>query len=113
MIKKIRLCFGCTIIFIVACKHDKEIIPATDCSTIKYSTTIKPIIDAKCEIPDCHAGNPDTDDYSGYDQLAEHAQVGDLKKVIIDDKTMPPNGPLSQAEQTKILCWIKAGAPHN
>lgn len=94
-----------------ACKTTKT--TANNCSTVsaKYSTDIKPIIDANCI--GCHGVGSRKGDFTTYEGLKVVAGKGELREHVLELKDMPPKGPLSEADQQKISCWLSSGFPNN
>ncbi|MBC7688852.1 MAG: hypothetical protein H7211_11805 [Aquabacterium sp.] len=110
-----------TLLYSTGCYNDNaELLygaTVTDCSTTqsKYTADISPIITSKCAIPGCHdangASNPAGFVFLNYAQLS--AKKDRINARVIMERTMPPTGPLSDAEINKIKCWIGNGAPNN
>ena len=122
MIKRIWLLVP--VLWLGSCYYDnkEELYPGQGCDTtaVKYSTYVKPMIDAKCV--GCHSGGSP----SGGVLLTTHAQVqaaaksGQLYGVLswtppyTGSKQMPPGGPKwSDCDLKKIKSWINQGAPNN
>lgn len=89
----------------------------SDCSTVqaKFGTDVSQIINSKCAVPGCHnagaAGNPAGITLQTYLQVSSSKDRINTRVVV--DKTMPPSGPLTPDEISKIKCWIAGGAPNN
>lgn len=97
------------IITLSACKKD----PVDECADVTYSQTIAPIIAASCATAGCHVSGAAIGDFTTHAGIAAAANAGHVKHEVIDDKTMPPSGALSDLKQDQILCWINDGAPNN
>ena len=95
------------IVTLTACKKDDA------CSDVTYSQTIAPIIAASCATAGCHDSGAAIGDFTTHAGIAAAANAGHVKHEVIDDKTMPPSGALSDLKQDQILCWINAGAPND
>ncbi len=103
-----------------SCYYDKEelLYPGAnrpvDCATVpaKFSADVSPIISSKCATAGCHNTTA-----AGGVVLQTYAQISAAKDRInvrcVVQKSMPPSGPLPQADINKIKCWIDAGAPNN
>jgi uncharacterized membrane protein len=95
---------------IIGCKYDTT---PFDCTAVNatFANDVQPIIQAKCA--GCHSGaSPDAGvSLSNYSQISSN-KTG-VRQTAIVNKSMPPSGPLSNDEMTKIQCWIDAGAPNN
>jgi uncharacterized membrane protein len=95
---------------IIGCKYDTT---PFDCSTVNatFSNDVQPLIAAKCA--GCHNAN----NAGGGVRLDDYSKISSnkngVRKTAVVEKSMPPSGPLSNDEMTKIQCWIDAGAPNN
>ncbi|MCB9189911.1 MAG: hypothetical protein H6600_08780 [Flavobacteriales bacterium] len=78
---------------------------ACDGSTRTYTADIKSIIDASCV--SCHAN------YSTYSGVKASVSNGTFESEVISKQTMPQGSKLSDADLTKIKCWLEQGAPEN
>lgn len=103
---------------LVSCDYDKEVIEPipelTLCDTISptYVTDIEPIINQSCAIAGCHtATNGNGIPYTNYEQVKEKVDSGKFRKKVIEDKTMPKIGSLTEDQLQLIECWLDAGAP--
>ena len=119
--KKIFLIIFVALIYLDSCTHEKGPLPikisstSTGCDTIiHYSSTIVAIINTNCAISHCHkAGSMSPADYSTYALLKPHIDNGALLNRVVTLKNMPASGPLSDADISKINCWIQQGYPNN
>ena len=120
------------VVLLGSCYNDKydKLYPAPavtvtcDTTLIKYSTDVKPIIDASCAINGgCHnaAGNSNTGGLD-YTVLTVLQGTTSLSSIINDingtptrgHNTMPLNLPkLSTCDIKKITRWVNEGAPNN
>ena len=94
---------------------------ANDCSDSKmatvdeipevfYANQIKPIIDTNCQVSSCHGSNSAIPSWETYAEVK--AKAG-LIKTRTSDKSMPPNGTLSNNDIQLIADWVDQGAPNN
>jgi uncharacterized membrane protein len=112
------LLYVAVLVTIQACTYEKDELlqpPSGDCTTTpaKYNADIKPIIQTKCAISNCHntataAGGVAFTDYNSVKLHTDHI----MERVVII-KDMPTTGPLPNSEILKIKCWIDSGAPNN
>lgn len=99
--------------------NEEELYPMNFCDTsaVRYSTTIRPIIEANCAISGCHVpGGEGNGDYTTFSALQAKAISGVLLPSINqvgNAIAMPPNGKLSDCEITQITVWVQQGAPQN
>jgi uncharacterized membrane protein len=102
-------CFFLSCIF-VSCKYDTT---PFDCSAVNatFSNDVQPIIAEKCA--GCHKTNNTAAGVNLEDYSKIFANKSGVRQTAIVEKSMPPSGPLSNDEMTKIQCWIDAGAPNN
>ncbi len=85
-----------------------------DCNTVKFSTTIAPILQNSCTTSGCHSVGSVNGDYTTYAGLEAVAKDGTMETQVIIDKTMPKAGdPLSQTQLDQFQCWLDDGAPNN
>jgi len=82
-------------------------------SGIKYSTQIKPILSADCNLATCHDGSLGSDrDWRSLGIIK--TKLNNFQRVLSLKKMPPaPNAPLSDNDVSMILCWIADGAPDN
>jgi hypothetical protein len=91
----------------------QKIIPVTvprENTNTSYLNTVKPILDANCNLASCHSGGSrDLTDFQRLKNLA--ASV----KARTANKSMPPSGSsqLTQAQIDLIGCWVDDGALNN
>ena len=112
MLKNLLL-IGC--IFLVSCKHEKiQPNTTTQPCTVAYAADIKPIVNNKCAISNCHGSNG-LANLADYAILKARADNGNVKKYVFTIKMMPPSGAaaLTEDEKTKLQCWLDNGAPQN
>lgn len=91
-----------------------------DTTTVKFSTTFKPILDATCN--SCHGGDGSLgggyifDTYAGVKNQLDNAR-SELLDAIKHTGTVSPmpkgGGKLSDCEIAKIEAWINQGYPNN
>ena len=84
-----------------------------DSLNVTYSGTVKPLTDNNCALSGCHAAGSGNGDFTSYAGLKAKVDNGTFKKRVIEDKTMPPSGPLPASDIEKLQCWLNAGAPEN
>ncbi len=85
------------------------------CDSVRYSVEIKPIFDANCAFPGCHAGSVPAGgvDLTTYANAKAKVIDGRIKARAIDGQypgPMPASGFLPQAQLDLIVCWINNGA---
>ena len=97
----------------ISCKKEKD--SKVDCNTLSaaYTANVKPIIVGNCLSSGCHNAGSTNGDFNTYAGLKTSADNGSLNKKVVQDKSMPPTGSLSQDDRNKIQCWVSAGAPNN
>jgi hypothetical protein len=87
-----------------------------DCDTVKYSTTIAPLLQNNCNNVGCHdSGAAQTNgDYTSYAGIETVAKNDTMRQKVLIDMSMPKgNGVLTQTELDQVECWLNAGAPDN
>ena len=76
---------------------------------VSWESDVLPIVKASCALSGCHDGllRPDL---SKYDKAHFYAN---LMKKYTQDRSMPFEGSITQAEIDLIACWVDDGAPNN
>jgi hypothetical protein len=107
------------VVFIVACKKDKASSgngpdgTSVDCGTVKFSSTILPLISSRCATSGCH----DATSSNGPGPLTNYAQIFASRVQIISSvnaNRMPQTGgPLSSTQKLQLSCWLDAGAKND
>jgi hypothetical protein len=119
--KKIVLLISVSFIYLISCTDAKGPLPivaaksACD-STVHYSSTIAPIIIANCLASHCHNAGSVNGDYTSYAGLQIRVNDGTLNSCVVlrtGPDPMPAAGPLSDADKSKINCWIQQGGLNN
>ncbi|MCB9195214.1 MAG: hypothetical protein H6598_03230 [Flavobacteriales bacterium] len=98
------LVFGGTVALLATTSCNKNQVTC-DGSTRTYDADIKTIVDASCV--SCHSN------YSTYSGVKASVDNGSFEREVISKQTMPEGGKLSDADLTKIKCWLEQGAPEN
>ena len=100
-------------IFIIAsCKDDE--VPSDDCTDVKYSTVLAPLIESKCAVASCHDAGSLNGDYTTYALMKANLDSGKVRTRVIDEKTMPSgNVTLTDAQLAQFECWLDDGHPNN
>lgn len=76
-------------------------------NSLSYAVLKRYVFDPKCM--SCHSGG--AVNLSNYELVK--GQISAIKKVAVQDLTMPPKIPLSAAEIKILKTWIEIGAPEN
>jgi len=76
---------------------------------ISFSKSIKPILDANCNMVGCHDDQVIT---SLKDYQTVHDGAAQIKSSIMTGK-MPKNRTMSTADKNAIYCWVDNGAKNN
>jgi len=103
-------------VFIAGCYYDneEELYPDAACDTdnITYDSHVAAIMSSSCAFTGCHvAGGPAPGILDNYAGVKEKVDDGTFFKRTIEDKDMPPSGPLSDCNLAILSAWIDAGAP--
>lgn len=107
---KFRL-FVVLLAFLASCKSEVyDATPETGspvCDTIDYTTQIKPLFDTHCN--SCHFDGGTAP--GNFTELSVIQNQKDRIKVrAVIEGTMPPGGPMSDAERELLGAWIDCGA---
>lgn len=88
----------------VKSNSNKQVV-SCDGSGATYNGDIKQIISSSCV--GCHSN------YSSYAGLKGIIDNGQFKRVVLTDQTMPQGAALTNAQLTKIQCWVDGGYKEN
>jgi hypothetical protein len=115
---KLILITVCSSVFFFSCNKSSTTPPSggggsVDCNTVKFSSSVLPLITSKCATAGCH----DAASSNGPGPLISYASIFASRNSILSAVTanrMPQGGPpLSSQEKSILNCWIDAGAPNN
>ncbi len=92
-------------------KTINAIVPRVNTNTV-YSSSIKPILDASCNLASCHGSGTGSRDWTNFSNLKSKAAN---VKARTANRSMPIGSvaPLTQAQIDLIGCWVDDGAPEN
>lgn len=119
MQKLLRIIFCLSIVSLVCLDscvyHDFSEYVCTE--TYTFADDIRPIIETKCAIPDCHNGDMGPDlNWTTFEKFHQRVASG-LVKYRVTHRIMPPSfsseGPLTQEQINAIACWSDQGALNN
>ncbi len=96
-------------LFVVSCKKKDKV--TCDGSNPKYNTEIKSIINNNC-MP-CHGPGGSDNNYSTYQTLLPTLNNGRFEKEVLTKKSMPQNKTMSNADLSKVRCWLDNGHLEN
>lgn len=100
---------------IAACSTGKK--TTTDTAgvgpAISYKTSILPIIESKCAVSGCHVQGFHEGDFTIFEDLKKQVDRGKLRRLVIENKSMPPDQPLDSKEIKLIDAWLKQGGNNN
>jgi len=103
-------------LFIASCTSENEEDlfgdPVCETTNMSFSKDIAPIMNANCVA--CHTPNGTAPGFANtYDGVKDMVDNKELFRRIAIDKDMPPAGPLTDCQISKIKAWIDDGAPNN
>lgn len=106
------------VIIVQACGSTKNMgntatTAAVPAEAVSYKIQIQPIIENNCAVQGCHVQGFEGADFTFYEDLKKHADKGRIKRMVVENKTMPPDKPLSAAECKLIDNWLKQGSKNN
>lgn len=100
--KRILVVTILALIGVTSCKKNNV---TCDGMTRTYDADIKSIVEASCV--SCHS------EYSTYAGVKTSVNNGTFEREVISRQTMPKGSKLSDADLTKIKCWLEQGAIEN
>ena len=102
-------------LFIAACGTSKK--TATDSTVpvavVSYKKSILPIIESKCAVSGCHIQGFHEGDFTIFEELKKQVDKGKVRRLVLDNKSMPPEQPLDSKEIKLIDAWLKQGGNNN
>jgi hypothetical protein len=102
-------------LFVVACNSGKKVTTETTVALpeVSYKKSILPIIESKCAVSGCHIQGFHEGDFTIFEDLKKQADRGKLRRLVIENKSMPPDQPLESNEIKLIDAWLKQGGNNN
>jgi hypothetical protein len=112
-----KIIFSLTIVIAAAiifnaCKKDNYK-PVCDGSNLTYNSGISAIISSSCLSSSCHGAGSSNPNFTTYALLHPYLTNGKFKTKVIDEKSMPKTGKLSNDQLNKIECWVENNYPEN
>jgi len=89
---------------------DTQMVTVAEVQEVSYADQIRPIIDTNCQLSNCHGDNISIPSFETYQDVQANASG---IKFRTSGGTMPPSGPLPEAEVKLIADWVDQGAPNN
>ena len=102
-------------LFVAACKTSKKtqtaIVPVG--VEVSYKKSILPIIESKCAVSGCHIQGFHEGDFTIFEELKKQVDRGKVKRLVIENKSMPPDQPLDNKDLKLIEAWLQQGGKNN
>ena len=117
-IKFLFFLFIAGLVALASCKKDDDSggDGGIDCDTVKFSTTIAPLLQNNCTNVGCHdVGSALTNgDYTTYAGIETVAKNDTMRQKVLIDMTMPKGtAVLTQTQLDQVECWLDDGALDN
>jgi uncharacterized membrane protein len=98
-------------ILILASCNKQHTVTAPPCPA-GFAADIRPIINNKCALPDCHHTGSPLGDFTTYAGIKERADNGRLRMNVFELQIMPPANAVSLTDHEKeqLKCWLDNGA---
>lgn len=109
--QKISFLIFTLVLFIFSSCTKDDPIAEVDCSTVTFSAVIFPIFEQNCNTSGCHDGSTYNGTFTSYSNIKGVADNGQLRKKVLEERSMPKEGSLTSEELGQIKCWLDAGAP--
>ena len=102
-------------LFVIACGTSKKTVNNTTAPLpeVSYKKSILPIIESKCAVSGCHIQGFHEGDFTIFEDLKKQVDRGKVKRLVIENKSMPPDQPLDNKEIKLIDAWLKQGGNNN
>lgn len=102
-------------LIMAACSVGKK--TATDSTVpmqeVSYKKNILPIIESKCAVSGCHIQGFHEGDFTIFEELKKQVDKGKFRRLVLENKSMPPDQPLDSKELKLIDAWLKQGGNNN
>lgn len=108
---------GLLVFGLSSCYYDNEEdlypIDPSDCETagLTYDNEIKVLINSNCSTRGCHYTGSQEPTLTNYQEVKDN--LDRISKQALEERTMPPSGPLATCEHNQLTQWIADGAPEN
>ena len=89
---------------------DSKMVTVAEVPEVSYADQVRPIIDTNCQISNCHGERQGIPSFATY---ADVKAIASGIKLRTTGQSMPPSGPLPDAEIKLIADWVDQGAPNN
>jgi hypothetical protein len=89
---------------------DSQMATVTEVPEVSYANEIRPIIETSCQLSNCHGDRMGIPSFATYADVSANANG---IKFRTGNGSMPPAGPLPDAEVQLISDWVDQGAPDN
>ena len=113
--KLVAVIYAVFIIGIYGCKfnNEEELYALVNCNNeeVTFTNTVSPIIINNCATTGCHVAGTERVLLTNYTEIK--AAINGVENRTITDKNMPPSGPLSACDISKLKKWIDDGALNN
>jgi hypothetical protein len=102
-------------LFIAACSSSKKTTTETKVAVpeVSYKKSILPIIESKCAVSGCHIQGFHEGDFTIFEDLKKQVDRGKFRRLVIENKSMPPDAPLDSKEIKLIDAWLMQGGNNN
>ena len=102
-------------LFVAACSTTKKTTTAPIVSgpAVSYKQSIWPIIENKCAVSGCHVQGFEGGDFTIFEAVKKEVDKGRFKRLVIENKSMPPEKPLESSELKLIEAWLQQGGNNN
>ncbi len=102
-------------LFIAACNTSKKTSTTTTVAVaeVSYKKSILPIIESKCAVSGCHIQGFHEGDFTIFEEVKKQVDRGKFRRLVIENKSMPPDAPLESKEIKLIDAWLTQGGNNN
>jgi hypothetical protein len=102
-------------LFVAACGTSKKSQNTTVVAgaEVSYKKSILPIIENKCAMAGCHIQGFHEGDFTLFEEVKKQVDKGKFKRLVIDNKSMPPDEPLDSKDLKLIEAWLQQGGKNN
>ena len=111
----IKFFFMALCLFVMSCGTSKKTESSSNNALpeVSYKKSILPIIESKCAVSGCHVQGFHEGDFTIFEEIKKQVDRGKFRRLVIENKSMPPEQPLDAKELKLIDTWLKQGGNNN
>ena len=104
-----------SVMLATGCAYDnlEDLYPdACGVSDVTWTGTIRPLVQSRCALPECHVAGATMGDFTTYAGIKSKADSG-LLDIVLDLNLMPPSIGLDSCTRERLRVWLEHDAPED